>query len=139
MEINNLFVYGSLKEIGLFEEFFKITPDRIVDSEVLGEIYMADWYPLYVKNENGIVQGKNLQFKRITQTLLDKLDEYEQTEEGIFVRKPIKLIESDISWIYEANPNHEFVNKFINRENKIKLGNFEITSEVLENARRYLE
>lgn len=100
---------------------------------------MADWYPLYVQNEKGIVHGKNLYFRKIPKTLLDNLDEYEQTSEGIFIRKPINLIESSTSWIYEANSNHEFVGRFINPKNKIKTGNFEITPKTLENACRYLQ
>jgi len=79
-----------------------------------------------------------LYFNKIPKSLLEKLDEYEQTKEGIFMRKSMN-IEGGFSWIYEANPFNDFVRKFIYQENKINSGNFELTEEVLENSKRYFK
>lgn len=137
MEINNLFVYGSLKNVELFENYFGITPKNVSDSFVEGELYLAEWYPLYLRNKNGRVSGKNLHFKQIPESLLEMLDEYEQIQEGIFIRKSIGL-DSDFSWIYEANTLNDFVKKFIYEENRINSGNFELTGKVIKNSERYL-
>lgn len=138
MEINNLFVYGSLKNVEIFESHFGITPKKVSDSSVEGELYLAEWYPLYLRNKTGNVSGKNLHFKQIPEEILEKLDEYEQTQEGIFIRKRINL-DSDFSWIYEANPFNNFVRKFIYKENRINSGNFELTKKVINNSKRYLK
>lgn len=138
MEISNLFVYGSLKNVELFESHFGITPKNISDSSIEGELYLAEWYPLYLRNKNGIVSGKNLHFKQIPESLLERLDEYEQTQEGIFIRKS-RGLDSGFSWIYEANPLNDFVRKFIYEENRINSGNFELTGKVIKNSEGYLK
>ncbi|MDP2628924.1 MAG: gamma-glutamylcyclotransferase [Nanoarchaeota archaeon] len=138
MKVNDLFVYGTLKNVDLFESAFNIIPVKSTDSSINGELYLAEWYPLYLRNKRGIVNGKNLSFRGISKTFLERLDEYEQTKEGIFVRKQIVLKNSGLSWIYEANPNNEFVKEFICEGNKIKSGIFELNEDILERVRGYL-
>jgi len=138
MRVNNLFVYGTLGDLGFFESAFGIVPTKVTEDYVTGELYLAEWYPLYLRNKKGKVYGKTLNFEGILESLLGRLDEYEQTRDGIFIRKLIVINNSDLSWIYEANPNNDFVSKFIHEENKIKSGRFNLNQEVLEKARRSL-
>jgi hypothetical protein len=125
-----------------FESFFKVTPKRVTDSTVFGELYMGEWYPFYLRNFMGLVSGKTISFDRVTQDLLDILDEFEEVPEGVFLRREIMSQTRDRklkAFIYEANINNEYVRMFTKPQNRIVVGDFRLSEKTLEEAKKYLK
>ncbi len=130
VDIDSLFAYGTLMDPSFIKKRWNIEPVSVEDALIIGRLYKAGWFPVFIEDPNGFkVYGKLLRVKCLA-SVIESIDYYEGYEESdpdsLFVRKRMRVFllggGEDEAWVYVGNPKNHQIRSVCVSENLIADG-----------------
>ncbi len=132
MNLDSLFVYGTLMNTELLRKLIRDYPINIEEGKVNGRLYKCGNFPMLIESKDEYVYGKIFTIKNLLEKIhiLDRYECYEKNNpESLFIRKKIEVLLKDdakkIAWVYAGNVNSERINEICVEKNYIKSGSWE--------------